>query len=545
MMKTLRIGFLVWIVMSYCTVMGQDWVGHLFELDTIIGIQDDFVDGDLLHLVSAVNNGVFYYTEANAYSENGRVYTASIHSLDLGSYMHHSFTLSVPISMLKRAGYVGKPWIYDFHFLGDVGVVSIQDMLLVYLREGQQYIFDTLYRCENAKVCYLYGGDIYYLEENHDVGYRWYRLRGGHVEFVRALDYEAPHVVQAKPNRYIFHDDRHLFFLSTRFPQLDIYMLDGVEESSVSFELPDWHPFEEEYIRRSMEYPYGVERIKATMSEIFQYSYLKLVFPIGGEYLLYYTQYDPDAGRSSLQFAVCDVQGRVHQYGREVPDDMVYSRKTVPFTLLERVMDKAYCSWNDCLIEIVLADTVDYEGLQEQEYLRRREAFYETAAPYTVLKISSYKNAQPCSLLSLYDGERCIYALQDLPQGKHVLLLNGSLDCSGCRDALMLYLDGLDGEGLHKDILYPYYPGALARYEINQKVRKNLHSFSLYYLAHDRYREYPYSFIDSRSSFPSILLYEAGNAPIYIPLEEIFEDGVTTNAFRKTFIERVEQFLDS
>ncbi|MBR6332873.1 MAG: hypothetical protein IKR77_00575 [Bacteroidales bacterium] len=234
------------------------------------------------------------------------------------------------------------PWIYDFDLAGDSCLVSIQNQLLLYRLEEGNYKLMSVFQCENAKVCYLHRGDIYFMEEDHDVGYRWYRLHEGKRLFVRALDYEAPHVVQAKPNRYLFRDNHHVYFLSNRYPSLSLYSLEGVAQDTVVFDLPCWHPFEDEYVKASLEVPYGVERIKATMKDIYRYSYLKMVFPIGGDYLIYYTQYDTVTHESKLRFAIGTPEGQMTFLSQKPTDEYVYDDTLTPFTLLERHVDKAF-----------------------------------------------------------------------------------------------------------------------------------------------------------------------------------------------------------
>ena len=124
------------------------------------------------------------------------------------------------------------------------------------------------------------------------------------------------------------------------------------------YDIPDWHPFEEEYIRKSLSVPYGIERIRATMNEIWRYSYPKYDFPIGGGHLLYYTQYDTATRKSHLQYAYLDPSGNTCLFQKKDTCRDVYGGERFPFLLFESDMDKARISWNDLLLEICAESAV-------------------------------------------------------------------------------------------------------------------------------------------------------------------------------------------
>ncbi|MCR4965498.1 MAG: hypothetical protein K6A41_07555 [Bacteroidales bacterium] len=519
----------------------QDFLHEYFKLDTLSKINP--LD-DMTHLVYDFTDGVFCYTESTAFRKQGQEYTATFYLFDIGHYTLSERHLSVPINVLKSLGSTIQPWIYDFQFSNDYCVVSLQDIILLFKSEGERYLLDTTYECQNVKLCYLYQGDLFYLEEDHDFGYRWYRLHDGQRVVVRPLQYEAPHVVQAKPNRYLFRDDHFLYFLSNRYPSLEKYGLNGDWLERITFDLPSWHPFEDEYIKKSLKVPYGVERIRATMDEIYNYSYPKVVFPLGGDYLLYYTQYDTTTHKSKLYFAIRNADGTTKCYPRKVPSELLYTGDALPMTLLENRVDKAWVSWNNILVEILLADTVDASGLTDLEYRQRREDFYLKSEPFPAIKVSSYKTEQQEYLPAFYNSHGLLQSLSNLPVGKHILVLNNELDCSGCRKTLFSWLNEQRDKDFFVDVVYPYFPGAMTRYDWRMDVCKYLEKpFQMLFLDKDRYEHYPkFGGIPYRS-FPGILLYETGHTPLYLPLEEIFEDNSYANIFRETFLKQVNDFL--
>lgn len=540
-MKRTRIFLTLLFLATVFSLSSQEWIGEWFRLDTVCKVKN--LD-DLAHVVMGINENEVYFVPASAFHEHGQEYTATFYSVDMGNYAQSETTLTIPFKTLRAHGYAGQPWIYDFHFLGDRRLVSIQSKLLLYKREGEEFVLENVYDCDNAKVCYLHRGNVYYMEEDHDFGYRWYKLRDGRPVLLRSLAYEAPHVVQAQPNRYVFRDDHFVYFLSTRYPLLYRFSLDGDPVDTITFDLPCWHAFEDDYIESSLKVPYGVERIKATMKDIYRYSYPKMVLPIGGDYLLYYTQFDTVTGTSRLQFAIREADGRTILSARKPTAELVYGDSLVPFTLLEHRIGKACVSWNDRLVELLLADSVDIRGLHDAAYRQAREDFYKSSSPQLSLKISTYQHSQQIYLPFFFNQQGKLQSLVNLPSGKYILLLNDELECSGCRKTLLSWMNGLKVHDLQFVVVYPCVPGALALYDWQEDIRRSLtHSFRMLFLNKDLCRQYP-CFRDSGcGSFPGILLYESGCAPIYFPLEEIFTDDTSSYQFRESFLKAVSRFF--
>ncbi|MBO4488733.1 MAG: hypothetical protein J5741_03625 [Bacteroidales bacterium] len=540
-MKRIRIFLTSLFLAAILSVSSQAWIGENFNLDTICEVKPL---NDLSHIIVSMNENVMTYAEATAFHESGREYTATFHSVDLGDYSQTESVLTIPFQTLRSHGFVGQPWIYDFHFLGDRRLVSIQTELLLYKRKGDAFELEDVLDCDNAKMCYFFRGKVYFLDEDHDFGYRWYVIREGRRELLRSLAYEAPHIVQAKPNRYLFRDDHFVYFLSTRYPILYRYSLDGELCDTITFALPCWHPFEDEYIENSLKVPYGVERIQATMKDVYRYSYPKMVLPVGGDYLMYYTQFDTVTGTSRLRFAIRDADGRTVLYDRRPNDALVYGDTLVPFTLLENRIDKACVTWNNRLVELFLSDSIDVRGLSDVAYRQAREDFFKSSSPRLAIKSSTYKHAQQMYLPIFFNVQGKLQSLMNLPDGKYILMLNNELECSGCRKTLLSWLNGLKTSDLQFVMVYPCFPGALALYDWQEDIRKSLtHSFRMLFLNKEVCKQYPCFRDAGCGSFPGILLYEPGRAPIYFSLEEIFTDNVSIYQFRESFLKQVSGFF--
>lgn len=533
---------LLWTIAAF----GQSWIGSSFNLDTSIVLQHTFQDQNLSRLKSCVHDEVFYCIEMDAFHHKESGYNAVLHALSLRDYAQADIPLPFPSTKERKEQLATKLWIYDLSFDKDFLVLSAQDLLLLYRRKNDStFSFEAMHAHPNSKTAYLHEGYLYILEEDHDTGYKWFRrpIRGGHEEIILDLAYEAPHVVQANPNRYLFHDSTALYFLSTRFPVLHKYSLNGNHLEDINFDLPQWHPFSEDYIQKSLSVPYGVERIYATMDEIFEYSYPKVVFPLGNTYLLYYTQYDTLTGKSRPAFASIDETGRTRLHHAQDTSQAPYSDGRFPFNLFDTQEDKAHTSWNDLLLEISAEDTSDWHGRTPDEYKQAREAYFKRNDPVFKIRIMRYKNNDPASLPFFVDTDSRPLALDNLPRGKHVLLVNNELECSACVRHLLQLLNDTIADDVHIGILYPYIPGALLEREIQRNTAQHLERpFRLYYLDRKQYASYP-SFMQPDSiTYPALLFHETGRAPILFSLNDILDDDPYSFSFQKSFLDFWRKF---
>lgn len=550
-MKPHRISITALGILVCTTIHCQPWVGSIFTCDTTIILESGALPSDLSHLKCSVSEGTFYYAEIKSFQQVSRDYAAVIHGVRLDNFVTSSIFLPLPRTVKKREEAAGRYWIHDFSIYPDMVVVATQDHILLYHRgDSDTLAFDTLYDHPNVKAAYIFHDTLHYFEEDHNTGYKWFHrpLHGGQEVLVQELSYEAPHVVQASPNRYLFHDQQHVYFLSTRFPILHQYTLDGAWVRDFTFKIPDWHPFEEEYIRRSLSVPYGIERIHATMNDIWRYSYPKYAFPIGGGHLLYYTQYETETGKSHLQYAYLDPSGKTYLLDAKDTSQGVYDGGRFPFNLFEYDADKARTSWNDLMIEICAGSNVHWEGLTPAVYQQRQEEFFKQNEPIIQIRTMRHKNSRPETQASLYNEERQLLSLQDLPAQKSIFLVTKALSCSACINTLLQLLNTTNSNHIHIGIYYDFIPGALREREMRKEIRQYLERpFGLYYPACQRSIQNPRPIFSTMgfSEEAGLLLYEKGKAPIFYDLSHIFEDDAYNFRFRADFEEGWNRFTQN
>lgn len=541
--RTYIILFETFLIMGSC--YGQHWIDAHFSVDTNIRLSAEEIPADLSHLKYNIIDGVFYYTDMLAFQNKSSQYQATIYGISLGDYVRSKIILPFPTSALPAEATAQTFWINDFDIDGGTLIVSVQNHILRYRKnDSSTFEFDTLYSHPNIKATYLHNGNLYYFEEEHDTGFKWfeYNSKDKKLKLIHQLSYEAPHVVQAAPNRYLFHDNHYVYFLSTRYPIVKKFDLEGHWVEDVTFNLPNWHPFEDEYIQESLSHPYGMERIKATMGEIFKYSYPKFLFPIGGKYLLYYTQFDSIKQKSFPYYAIQDDSG-AYCYPYKNQSDSIYGDSHFPFFLFDAIVEKARISWNDRLIELILDDTSTWKGLSPSEYERQRDAFFRKHDPIPTIRIMTYRNSQPITQPFFYNSEKSFKSIADLPIGKNILLINNTLECSACRNAILTALNETQSS-VHIGILYPFLPGALQQREMKKEIGKYLkREFQLYFLDPEMHMQYPRYISSVCNTFPSILFYETDKVPVFFSTDNIFDDNPTNNLFSPTFQSFWNHFL--
>lgn len=529
-----------------CTTShAQDWIGTQFELDTAVILSPTNLDLGISNIRYEICDGVFYYTDIKGFQNSENGHTATIYSVSLYDYAQSEIKLSLPSGTRQKDFQANTFWINDFDIRDKKFAISVQNHILLYRQnENFQYEFDTIIDHPNIKATYFHEKALYYLEEDHNTGYKWFRqsLLGGGEKLIRELRYEAPHVVQANPNRYLFHDHHHIFFLSTRYPVLHKYTLDGQWVGDIEFSIPCWHPFEDEYVTKTLAVPYGVERIYATMPEIFKYSYPKVVFPIGGAYLLYHTQYDTLTGKSHLQYSLLDTARKTIPLTIKRNGENAFGDDEFPFNLFLAQTDKAHISWNDLLIEISAEDTANWKGLTPTSYEEIREHYFKQNDPVFKLRIMRYKNTGWAASAFFIDNESRLHSLEDLPNGKQVFLVTNELECSACERQLLKFLNDSLSKEIRIGILHPYIPGALLEREISKRIKLHLEKpFGLYYLTQNRHGVYPWE-SEETLSYPALLLYETGKAPILFPLDQIFDNDPYNPNYQSEFLKVWHQY---
>ena len=546
MMKTRTI-ILVCLVLATLRSFGQEWIGHRFTLDTIVGLQCAHKPGNLNLVKCHLVDNTFYFVEQQSFQKKENDYQAVIHAIRLDNYEQTEILLPLPHDTHNRDRYARNLWIYDFCFDGDYLLVTTQEELILYKQiQNQNYQVVSTYRHDNLFMGYLYQNSIHFFEEDHDKGFKWFQQRLGSdsATLVRELPYEAPHIVQIQPNRYISHNQQSVFFLSTRFPRLEVYSLDGQLTEEITFDLPCWKAFDDEYIRRTLSTPYGIERIYAVKDDIYDYSYPKVIMPLDGDLLLLYTQYDTIIGKSVLQYAIREDNGKTIRYLRNNHEDSTYIAAQFPFTLFQGGFDKGNDADKGLIVHLTYQTDVSWKGKTTKKYYEDVNRYFEEKDPILAYKIMRYSPKEASQDIHLHTISGRQIALSELPEEKCILLLHSGLECSGCIKAIYGLFNQTLSDSIHIGHVYSKQIENMAAFELRIQIRQELHRpFSLYYDTSKNHKALSPSLSLREPDYPCVILYRRGYRIEVFKADELFEPGFGSTSFHPKFLNAWRSFI--
>ena len=545
-MKT-RIIVVVSIILVSFGATGQEWIGKQFELDTIVNMQSIHQPKNLNLLKSRIQDNSFYFVEQQGYQYKENGYQAVIHKLSLDNYEQAEIMLPIPECLRKPEHTIRNLWIYDFWFEGEYLLVTTQEALILYKQiNNQNYQAVSVIRHQNLYMGYLHQNKIHFFEEDHDKGFKWFYqdLDGDSATLIQELPYEAPHIVQIQPNRYISHNQQSVFFLSTRFPRLEVYSLDGRIQDTIYFDIPSWKAFEDDDIRKSLSVPYGIERIFATKDDLFKYSYPKVIMPINGDLLLFFTNYDTITGNSVLQYAIRNTDGTTVRYYTSNHEDSVYIAAQFPFTLFKDGFDKTNASEKDIIVQLTLKTDVPWQGKREKEYLQDENRFFLSNTPKLAYKVMRYSPSESAKTPILLSVTQDTISLDGLPEKKSILILHQDLECSGCVNAIYQLLNQAENNELHIGHVYPHPLSGLATYELKSRFRQHLHQPSeLYYCNSPDFSSLAPKCRLRKTDFPCVIFCDKRGNQKCFTASEIFSSNLNTTEFSPIFLEYWHTFI--
>ena len=543
----LRIIIFVGAVLATLNSAGQECIGQQFTLDTIVAIQGTHIPENPRPTKCRMQGNTFYFVEQQGFQDKENGHHAVIHAFATDDYEQTEIMLPLPENGRNKERYARSLWIYDFSFDGDYLLVTTQEELILYKRiHNQNYQVESTYRHQNLCMGYIHQNKINFFEEDHDKGLKWFQqdLGGDSATLVRELPYEAPHVVQIQPNRYLFHNQQSVFFLSTRHPRVEVFDLDGQIRDTIQFDLPLWKAFEDEYIRKTLTVPYGIERIYAVKDELYNYSYPKVIMPLRGDLLLLYMQFDTLTGKSALQYAIRTEDGRTSQFLRTDHGDSVYHAARFPFNLFQGGFDKGNDCGNDKIVQITYKTDVSWTGKTPEEYQNALNQYFESNAPHLAYKVMRYNPLPPKKDAGIYttSGERL--SLNEIPSKKSILFLHQNLECSGCVKALYQLMNQTELSHIHIGHVYPRAINGLAAYEAGSKIRKELDKpFRLYYDTSSNFKNVTSPHKLENSDFPCLILLQDGEEPRLFKAGDLFTDDFRVAELSETFLEIWQSFV--
>lgn len=546
-MKT-RIITVLGALLVALSATAQEWIGNLFSLDTLVEFKGAHTPKNLNLIKCRMEDNTFYFVEQQGFQYKDNLYQAVIHTLSTDDYGQTEIALPLPENGNNRERYARSLWINDFCFHGEYLLLTTQEELILYKRNhNQNYLVESTFKHPNLFMGYLHQNKLNFFEEDHDRGVKWFQqdLSSDSATLVRELPYEAPHLVQIQPNRYIFHDQQSVFSLSTRYPRMEVYDLDGSPLDTIRFNLPQWKAFEDDYIQKTLSVPYGIERIYAVKDDINAYSYPKIAIPLHGGVLLLYMQYDSLIGKSELQYALRKDNGTTSRHLWNNHEDSVYTAARFPFTLFHGGLDKGNAADKDLIVQLSYKTDVHWTGLTSNGYLNAVNRYFSEKEPTLAFKIMRFKPSAetvPPQLFTPY-GETT--RPDELPSSKKILILHNELECSGCMKALYSLFNQIGDQNIHIGHVYPHPINGLQAFEIKNRLQQHLQlPFVLYYDTTESYSDLVPSPLLENADFPCLILYQNGQDPRIVRSNDIFTAINSLTEFSPSFLHLWQSFVD-
>lgn len=545
-MKT-RIIIICSVLLATMRCGGQEWIGNRFTLDTIVDLHGAHLPENNNLIKCKMQGDTFFFFEQQGYRHKDNGYQAVIHTLSVDNYDQTEIMLPLPECGPNKERYANSLWIFDVCFEDDYLLVTTQEELILYKRiNNQNYQVESTYRHQNLFMGYLHQKSIHFFEEDHDKGFKWFQKEpeSDSATLVRELPYEAPHIVQIQPNRYLSHNQQSVFFLSTRFPRMETYHLDGTVQDTIYFGLSSWKAFDGEYIEKALSVPYGIQRIYAVKDDLSSYSYPKVVMPLCGDLLLLYMHYDTTSGNSVLQYAIRTNDGLTTRYLWNNHEDSVFQAAQFPFNLFQGGFDKGNATDDGRIVQLTYRTEVPWQGKTPRQYNQEVDRYMSENTPRLAYKIMRYHPKTPIDTPCLHPVGAPPITLGELPSEKSVLIIHQGLECSGCVKAIYRLLDETVLKDIHIGNVYSQPIGGMAAFELNNQIKGQLHQpFALYYTFSKSYDFLSPTLPFHETDFPCLVLVKKGEQASIFRSSELFTDDYTSTAFSESFLDAWQSFL--
>lgn len=545
-MKT-RIIIICSVLLATMRCGGQEWIGNRFTLDTIVDLHGAHLPENNNLIKCKMQGDTFFFFEQQGYRHKDNGYQAVIHTLSVDNYDQTEIMLPLPECGPNKERYANSLWIFDVCFENDYLLVTTQEELILYKRiNNQNYQVESTYRHQNLFMGYLHQKSIHFFEEDHDKGFKWFQKEpeSDSATLVRELPYEAPHIVQIQPNRYLSHNQQSVFFLSTRFPRMETYHLDGTVQDTIYFGLSSWKAFDDEYIEKALSVPYGIQRIYAVKDDLSSYSYPKVVMPLCGDILLLYMHYDTTSGNSVLQYAIRTNDGLTTRYLWNNHEDSVFQTAQFPFNLFQGGFDKGNATDDGRIVQLTYRTEVPWQGKTLRQYNQEVDRYMSENTPRLAYKIMRYHPKTPIDTPCLHPVGAPPITLGELPSEKSVLIIHQGLECSGCVKAIYRLLDETVMKDIHIGNIYSQPIGGMAAFELNNQIKGQLHQpFALYYTISKSYDFLSPTLPFHETDFPCLVLVKKGEQASIFRSSELFTDDYTSTAFSESFLDAWQSFL--
>jgi hypothetical protein len=520
----------------------SDWL----SLDTSFVV--DAVRGESAqrNWVATAYQDKFYFCQRNAFRWQNKDYYCVIHSVNVNSMLQDSVSITYP--------QLGSSWkreaqgccIYALSFENDQLLLVCDNQLLLYKRYKGQYNFVKRLFCMGVCQGYLYQHRIYALVDDKERGlFRWICYEDesdqkGHI--VRELVQPVPFLLQFDPKRYMFVNERYLYYLPPGDCTVRKYGLQGELLDSISFEIPGWQSFPEDFLSLFRVLPYGTERISYALANQYrQYSFVKTMDPINDSLLLM----SVNLGNNSMQQQLAILCMRKTASGWQqdfstlaVTDtSRLYLAGSFPASFHHSADNLLVYPYRNHLLQLVAAPEQEtYEGLSVKQYRACKNQWFKDHDPVVKLRVQTVNNA---CIFQDYDNTRL--SLADLKRDKIIFLVNQQPQCSTCQKQLLQFFSSVDTGQVLVSCFFGKVDGYLSR---RQQLRQLDEICPRYYQPLYAVEGENYAVYTQCKSYPAVFFWQRGFGIVgAYSTEDVFTSDYNHYKFSDAFLHDFQQFI--
>jgi hypothetical protein len=537
---------LFWLIMLLSAQTPVVNFSEWLRLDTSFVLENLRREAGQRNWVATVYQNNFCFCQRKAFFPHDKAYRCVIHRVDINNWKQDSLCISYPQlgSSWKRE--VQGCCVYALSFEKDKLLLVCDNQLLLYQRNSQGYNFVKRLLCLGVCNGYIFENRVYALVDDKERGlFRWIcyeneKDQKGHV--VRELPQPAPFLLQFDPKRYLFVNEQYLYYLPPGNCVVKKYGLRGDLLDSVSFDIPGWNPFPQDFLEHLRALPYGTERIFYALGNQYrQYSFVKTVDPINDSLLLL----SVNLGNCNTQRQLAILRMRKTASGwqqelstlAEFDTSRKYLAGSFPASFHLSADNLQVYPHHNSLLQLVEAPEREaYDGLSVKQYQTYKNQWFKDHDPVVKLRVQHVK--KECAFL---DYDNTSLSLDAFKQDKLILVVNQQPQCSTCQKHLLQFLSSVDTA----QVAVACFMGQVGSYLVRRQQLQQLDEICprfyqpLYAVENEDYGLYT-----SCNSYPAIFFWQRGYGVVgAYATEDIFTADYNRYEFSESFLNDFSHFV--
>lgn len=482
------------------------------SLDTAMVVQHWEQNAQQRNCLATVYQDCLYFCHRKSFQPHGKEYRCVIHVVDLKTYRQDTLSLCYPTDASSWKRDAQSCCIYAISLEKNRLLLVCDNQLLLYVLKSGKYEYEQRVFCRNVCNGYLYQNEIYVLvDDKEQRAYRWLcygRSLDKEGRLLRTLPQPAAFLLQFDPNRYVFVNQKYLYYMPPGSAEILKYSLQGSLQDSIAYDVSAWKPLPPAFLQQIQALPYGTERIHYALNHQYrQYSFLKTIDPLSDSLILL----SVNLGDESWQRQLAVMRLRKTKSGWQqdfctlaVTDtSRIYNADEYPVSYHLSSDNLLVYPYQNQLLQLVVAPEQEaYDGLSVKQYQYYRNQWFKNHDPVVKLRMQHVK--KEC-VFHDYDNTR--WSSETFKQDKLILVVNRQPQCSACQKHLLKFLSSVDTAQVMVACFMGQMDSYLARRQQLQQLDELCPRFyePVYAVENE-----DYSLFNNFNSYPAVIFWQHG-----------------------------------